>query len=636
MKGVKISEKIIPGLLTVAPVLVGILVMPGFPHVFDFPKLLLLQLILMLAVLIQTVILVREKKVKINTAFFKSPLALIVWGMMFVIFLATIFSEQMLNSIWGTYERGLGLIAWLTFGTYFAATLLFLDKKWIKRGSIWLIYGVSFIAIYGICQKFGWDPLFAGFDVDFLEGRIFSTMGNPDFLAQLLAPFIFLSAFIAWAEKKWAYTVPAGIMFLALLFTESRASLLALLFGFAFAVFLLVKNKKRLIAITVSALIVFVIAVQIGVPTLERFQINAENFRSAESRLVIWDLAARIIADHPILGVGPDNFEIHFPAYMTPEIYYLEDNLHISADRAHNELLDMGLIGGLPLMFLYLALILYVFKAAFLEKNKKALPVGLAIATLIIFAQNQLTFSQVTHFVVMFFFVAGLIIYQSEKDVFGWKPNKMLRFSVAVVLIVFTVFCFDQLFTDRMRAEAWYAYAITTEDTKNGLAYAIEHDPTNTKYRYEMLMWFPEEREYELSVLREIEGDTIEVMAWEANYLLNVDTEAAYQAFEDVIAVNPLYPHTTRAYADGLYVNEDFGKAAEYYEQYLEIVPDFWSWCPSLEDYSEYEQKKYRIFYKNVPDFNNSLIHLYNSYINLGEEEKAAELKVYIDCFSAS
>jgi O-antigen ligase len=627
-----ILNKIIPGLLIVVPVLVAAFIFPGMSRTFDFPKTLLLQFLLLTTALLTLIKFFLEKKLAFPEKFFTHPIAKIILLMLGIIFLATIFSPQRLNAIWGTYERGLGLIAWLTFGTYFFLLLLHLDKKWIERGLKLSVLGTTLIALYGISQKFGLDPIFANFNTDYLEGRIFSTLGNPDFLAQLLAPIIALTVFFAWTKKKPLYVIPTIIMFIALLQTGSRASFLALIFGLAFFVFLLIKKKKQLLMISAALLFVFVLGIKLGLPTLDRFELNSENFRSVESRLVIWGVATQAILNHPILGLGPDNFEIHFPEYMQPDFYYLEDNLHISADRAHNETLEMGLIGGLPLMLLYLALIAWVLHHSIKNPNKKSLSSGISLGLLIIFAQNQLTFSQTAHFTLTFFLLAGLIITTANPQTATWRPTKPFLYFGTTAILLFLLFTFDEVINDRLSAEAWYTYALMTDDTKTGVQSAIYHDPFNTKFRYDLLMWFPETRAEQIEALRVIEGDTIEVIAWKANYMLNVDTEEAYALFEEAIALNPLYPHTTRAYADGLYLNEDFELTAKYYEDYLNLAPEFWTWCPDLESHSEYEQKKYRIFYKNVPDFNNSLIHLYNAYLNLEEDEKAETLNEYLEC----
>jgi len=67
-------------------------------------------------------------------------------------------------------------------------------------------------------------------------------------------------------------------------------------------------------------------------------------------RLKLWQASLRMIADHPIFGVGLDNFLYHYPNYMLPEAWQ-EPNL----SHPHNIVLDfwtrLGL-GGVALIIL--------------------------------------------------------------------------------------------------------------------------------------------------------------------------------------------------------------------------------------------------------------------------------------------
>ncbi|MFA5792413.1 MAG: O-antigen ligase family protein [Candidatus Gracilibacteria bacterium] len=629
------EDKIIQGLLASTPALIALFVFPYVVRCFDYSKGILLNILLILSIALGLFAVFYRKKLTIYKDRFTSKGSLIILSIFIVIFCATIFSEQHLNSIWGSYERGMGLVAWLAFTVYFYLLLTFFKKDFIEKTLKLFIWTGGVIGAYGIAQHFGFDPIFKNFQLDFLEGRIFSSLGNPDFLAQFLAPLIFLGIFFIWKRKTWSWILPSGLMTWALLYTESRASFLALFSVLALTIFISIKNKKRILLILSGLLAIFVLLVAVKVPLFERFNPNQENFRSMESRFNIWNIAVQTIVDHPILGIGPDNFSIYFPEYMTPEFYTLEENINISADRAHNEILDMGTIGGIPLILLYLSLIFWVIWAG-IYKSKKTLSRAIAFTILVMILQNQLSFPQITHYILFFFLIAMLVIENSKENSLEWRPSNTFRFLGIPLATIFLVFIFLETVKDRVYAEFWYTYALATEDTKEGLKNAIAFDPTNTGFRYNLLMWFPEERTNQLSALRKIEGDTIEVMAWTANDLLSTDTETAYQIFEDVIALNPLYLHTQRAYADGLYINGDYALATEHYELFLSASPDFWKWCPTLDAMTAYEQKKYRIFYKNVPDFNNGIAHLYDSYIKSGQEEKAFALDPYIECFIAN
>ena len=619
-------------LLGCLPGLIAVFVLTDVVRTFDFSKHLFFRTFVLLSSLLIILRGLWFGYLKIPTKRFSNHVTIVLGLMLLVVFMATMASPQMLNSLWGNFERGQGLIPWAFYLLYFCLLLLCLSRESVKRSSYWILGFGGLVAAYAVFQKMGFDPIFASFNVDFLEGRVFSTLGNPDFLAQFLAPLIVYAVYLSWNEKRWIYLPLILVLLFALVFTESRASFLAVIFSLTFMFVHLTKNKKRLFFAFTAFLILMIVGASLHLPLFDRFQINSENFRSMESRVILWDVATRVILDNPILGIGPDNFAIRFPEYLSPEFYVLEDDLNISGDRAHNEVLDMGLIGGIPMMLLYLALIFLILRSLYLHKNPKSLDYGFALALITIAMQNQLSFPQITDYVLWIFLLAAWVIYREPDDVKELTFSKPFRFVSPLIVVAFVFFVFVESVLFPLQAEAWYAYALGTDDTKHGLMMATNYAPLEPEFRYNLLMWFPEEMETELGALHLIEGDSIDVLAWMANSYIYKDPEKAYEIFEELIEINPEYPHTVRAYADALYVNEEYERAVDYYEQYLLIVPEFWSWCPELSEKSAYEQKKYRIFYKNVHDFNNSLVHLYESYEAIGAQEDLEILNPYMEC----
>ncbi|MBU0982124.1 O-antigen ligase family protein [Patescibacteria group bacterium] len=628
----KINEYVIIGILVLMPSIIALIVCTDFVRSFEFAKTLILRLGILFVLFLALLKFLFEKKQKLNLNRFTSTPALFIYAMLFVIFLSTILSPQMLSTIWGSYERGIGLIQWLTFGIYFLLLLLFLDKKSLGKGITILIFTAMLVALYGILQSQGFDPIFKGYNTDFLEGRIFSTIGNPDFLAQFLAPVIALGIFLAWSQKKPLLIIPSTISLIALIQTESRASFLGLALGTLIFLLLITKNKKRLLAGLAALGLIFILLIQFNSPLISRFQLTDENFRSVHSRLLIWKAAGSLIADHPILGTGPDTFGIRFPEYLNKDFYYLEENLNLSADRSHNEILEMGTTGGLPLIALYILLGLWILRELIPPRDPKTLKTGLAIALTVYLIQNQFTFSSTVHFVLFYFLLAGLIIEKLPSKPVAITPSKFFRFLGVPILIFFLFFLYNETVKKPLTAELWYTLALSTDDTEQNLKNAIFYMPLESKYRYDLLMWFPNHTATELPSLRQIEGESLDVLGWTAVETARTDPKAAYPLFEQAIALNPAYPHLVRSYADALYLDHNFTQSAEKYEQFLTTVPDFYTWCPDLQSHSAYEQKKYRIFYKNVPDFNNSLLHLYQSYLWSDQTQKAEELAPLLRC----
>jgi len=69
--------------------------------------------------------------------------------------------------------------------------------------------------------------------------------------------------------------------------------------------------------------------------TVARYEEDA----SATDRLALWDIALGLVAENPVLGVGPDNFTLYAP--NTP----------------HNAYLQIASEVGLPALFLYISIL---------------------------------------------------------------------------------------------------------------------------------------------------------------------------------------------------------------------------------------------------------------------------------------
>jgi O-antigen ligase len=82
------------------------------------------------------------------------------------------------------------------------------------------------------------------------------------------------------------------------------------------------------------------------------------------SRMAIWRAAGRMIADYPIFGVGPGNFESNYETYRD------EKSRRIYTG-AHNDVLNVAAIAGLPAAVFYLSFwVLIIHKTIILLRRK--------------------------------------------------------------------------------------------------------------------------------------------------------------------------------------------------------------------------------------------------------------------------
>ncbi len=94
------------------------------------------------------------------------------------------------------------------------------------------------------------------------------------------------------------------------------------------------------------------------VHTLELFSGDFERMDAATSyRLTLWQTAGRMVADHPINGVGVGSFRYAYPQYAEPGDYFVSEGSDIGAFYAHQIVVQVmsetGVIGLLGLVAFY-------------------------------------------------------------------------------------------------------------------------------------------------------------------------------------------------------------------------------------------------------------------------------------------
>lgn len=157
-------------------------------------------------------------------------------------------------------------------------------------------------------------------------------------------------AFATTASRWWlraAVAIVGAVMLHAVLMTYSRGAMLATLLAVGW---LLVRHRPRLGAAGIAVVCVLAVSVLAGVEIRERFVSTAHFHRdySAQSRFMSWDAARRMIADHPLTGVGIRNSN----AYSHP---YGADHV---GRTIHSQYLQIAADSGIPACLTYIALVI--------------------------------------------------------------------------------------------------------------------------------------------------------------------------------------------------------------------------------------------------------------------------------------
>jgi O-antigen ligase len=180
---------------------------------------------------------------------------------------------------------------------------------------------------------------FSRMDMNRLNGNF----GSPNYIALLMAVLMLIAlSFLYTNYSKWLKLGAAGsigLFFWIFLRAESRGATLGIVA--ALVAFFIFQRRK----IVSGALLVVVFAGALAFAPKTYFDrlhtiVNYEADSSATSRLELWNIGLRLIKEHPIFGVGPDNFMAY--AFNGPHDCYIQAAAEM----------------GLPAAFLYCAILI--------------------------------------------------------------------------------------------------------------------------------------------------------------------------------------------------------------------------------------------------------------------------------------
>ena len=241
---------------------------------------------------------------------------------------------------------------------------------------------LSLMAAYGLGQAYlcgtrpGWVPAAWLSEICTHAQRvrgpfsIYMTFGGVLFLGVLV--FFAYLANVPW-RRAWWMLPGAAITVAALAFTYSRNAWLGLAAG-ALALVLTAQRTLRIVAVLATVLALGAIAMP-G-PVAERLQsvVNLED-QTLRDRVAMWRAGLSMIADHPLLGVGPGEVRTWYQHYRRPEA------VRPSTGHLHNSAVQIAAERGLPALFAWLWIWVVFFREGWriLTRAEREAPVRRAL-----------------------------------------------------------------------------------------------------------------------------------------------------------------------------------------------------------------------------------------------------------------
>jgi O-antigen ligase len=297
----------------------------------------------------------------------------------------------------GTPERHLGVLTWvLCLGMFVAGQSRSSegDARLLRGGAVVALAGIG---IYCSIEAIWGRPI----AVDIVTSRLGGPFGSAAYLGAasvLLTPLAVGMAFDhtvrGWARIGSAFAALGGAV--AVVGSGTRGAWL----GMLVAIGILAAFRWRWIsthigsfttivavAAAIAALVLSLKPLRHGVHDLvDRGQV------SSTARVDEWRVALRVIADHPVVGVGPESYRLAFPGKVDAAYERAYGRVEVP-DRAHDVVLDVAATTGIPGVLLYLVAALGVAAAAVRALLRgKAADIGLAVGLLAHAAQQVVLF----------------------------------------------------------------------------------------------------------------------------------------------------------------------------------------------------------------------------------------------------
>ena len=414
---------------------VPLVLWPGTSEVFEFNKMLLVYVLTILIAAAWVAKWINQKKITIRRTPLDLPILLFLTSQI----LSTIFSIDTHTSLWGYYSRFHGgLMSTISYIVLYYAFVTNMSPHPIPplgkgretEGEVYkikfvlisILSSATLVSLYGVAEHFGIDKQMWVQDV---QSRVFSTLGQPNWLSAYLVALLPIPLFYAFKSKSKKlftfYFLLFTLFLITIWFTKSQSGLgaTAVVLAAMLAYFLVKKlqpitsNYQKLLLLLSSIVIVTSLVVfkwsffqkisPFGPPNLPELVVQDKKQRIGGSdsliiRQVVWQGARELAKRNPLFGTGVETFGYSYFS-VRPAIHNLLSEWEFLYNKAHNEYLNTLANTGFFGLATYLFLIFSSLRVLYPNRSNPSLFFGY-ISILI---TNYFGFSVVP--VALFFFL---------------------------------------------------------------------------------------------------------------------------------------------------------------------------------------------------------------------------------------
>jgi O-antigen ligase len=313
----------------------------------------------------------------------------IAYGVLIALMCLSLFvTTDVRQTLWSGIARTTGLVLYVVCFAWFAAVKIQnFDKDEWRKNLVFAVGVAGLTALWALVDKF----VFADGGMGANEARLSVPAGNALILATYLAPHLFIAALLIAERITFKLSrglqifvgICAAVIALATALTFSRSSYVGIVAGVAFvligygSMIYKTRNKKsfRRVAMAMLTVILLTVTFYAYARTTNlgsaRLKITADSFSTLRTRFINWKIAFRSIEQHPIIGVGWENYRSAVDRLFDPSLSnfsYYETRI----DKPHNAIIEiwvtLGTIGLVAYLFLLYSMITTAWRL--LKQNK--------------------------------------------------------------------------------------------------------------------------------------------------------------------------------------------------------------------------------------------------------------------------
>jgi O-antigen ligase len=310
---------------------------------------------------------IRQKKLVADFSFLKLPVFIAAGLFLATILLSFFPSIAITESLYVFSKIGIELL-------FFVLTAYLLIQQQLSFSNL-----VKAVIAFSLASLI--NALYQIIDLSRLSADFFDTMlninatfGHKNLLASVLFltfPFLFCAFNL---EKKWKITAILAIVLSILIvwLVQTKAVVLAILI-FSFILFLFFlkhgkqkADKKFIKKMVISVTVLITVASTITIINRQKFS-RLFDQKSTFERLGLWENSWEMTKEHPVLGVGAGNWQVHFPKYGLNKFSMKDVKNGITTfQRPHNDFLwvlcEMGILGLVAYISVFVIILYYLIK----------------------------------------------------------------------------------------------------------------------------------------------------------------------------------------------------------------------------------------------------------------------------------